>query len=88
MTWVATKVELPKTGQNKFHKAMEKIKDEVGETSEHRKNSFGKIFEKGSWGSKSKSGPGSLLSSTVRMREILGKVVERIKIHLKKEKIR
>ena len=58
------------------------------ESSEHRKASFGKIFAKGAWGSKSKSGPGSLLSATIRIRKMLDQVVDKLKIHLNKEVIR
>lgn len=58
------------------------------ESSEHRKASFGKIFAEGAWGSKSKSGPGSLLSATIRIRKMLDQVVDKLKIHLNKEVIR
>ena len=58
------------------------------ESSVHRKDSFGKIYSKNSWGSETKSGPGSLMSSTVRIRQILDLVVEKLKIHLNKDTIR
>ena len=70
----------------KVAKAGAELKE--SESSEHRKASFGKIFAKGEWGSKSKSGPGSLLSATIRIREMLGQVVDKLKIHLNKEVIR
>ena len=58
------------------------------EDAEHRKQSFKKIFDKNLWGSKSKSGPGSLLTSTVNIRNILDKVIDKVKTHLNKEQIR
>jgi hypothetical protein len=58
------------------------------ESSVHRKHSFGKIYAKNVWGKKTKSGPGSLLSSTVRIRQILDLVLEKLKIHLNKATIR
>ena len=58
------------------------------ETSQHRKESFERIFDTGEWGSQSKSGPGSLLSATIRIRKMLNLVVDKLKIHLNKEEIR
>ena len=63
-------------------------KSPASESSVHRKHSFGKIYAKNAWGKKTRSGPGSLLSSTVRIRQILDLVVEKLKIHLHKATIR
>lgn len=75
--------KLPKSvGKVKFDN-----KSPESESSVHRKHSFVKIYAKNAWGKKTKSGPGSLLSSTVRIRKILDLVVEKLKIHLKKATI-
>eukprot|EP00092_Neocalanus_flemingeri_P008003 GFUD01008635.1.p1 GENE.GFUD01008635.1~~GFUD01008635.1.p1 ORF type:complete len:329 (+),score=89.43 GFUD01008635.1:265-1251(+) len=58
------------------------------ESSGHRKDSFVEIYAKNAWGKESKSGPGSLLPSTIRIRNILDLLVEKLKTHLNKDKIR
>ena len=58
-----------------------------GENDQHRKQSFERIYDNNGWG-RSKSGPGSFLNSTINMRLALGNVVDRIKVHLQKNKIR
>ena len=62
--------------------------DSGGENSKHRKKSFEEIWEHNSWGREAKSGPGSLLKNTVRMRKTLGIVVEKLKIALGKNSIK
>ena len=65
--------------------------DKVAQDAEdgsHRKESFQKIFDNNVWGSESKSGPGSLLSATVNIRNTLHSVIDKVKLHLNKEKIR
>ena len=57
------------------------------EEKEQRKKSFEKIFDTNAWG-KSKSGPGSLISATDRIRKVLNSVIDELKHHLKKDKIR
>ena len=57
------------------------------EDNEHRKESFKKIFKTNAWG-KSKSGPGSFLSATKRIRAILDSVIEQLKTYLNKDKLR
>ena len=60
----------------------------VGEDNDHRKKSFEQIFDTNAWGMGSKSGPGSYLNVTSNMRKSLAKVVDSIKLHLGKKKIR
>ena len=57
------------------------------EEKEQRKKSFEKIFDTNAWG-KSKSGPGSLISATDRIRKALNSVIDKLKQHLKRDKIR
>ena len=88
LSWKPVRIEMPK---GEYHMKQEESNDDNNtdeETSEHRRKSFAKIYEEGEWGSQSKSGPGSLLEATVRMREILGEVVDKIKDHLSSQKIR
>jgi len=87
LSWKPVRIEMPK---GEYHIKQEESNDDNNtdeETSEHRRNSFAKIYEEGEWGSQSKSGPGSLLEATVRMRKILGEVVDKIKDHLSAQKI-
>ena len=50
------------------------------EDGSHRKESFQKIFDNNVWGSESKSGPGSLLSATVNIRNALNSVIRLMEI--------
>ena len=57
--------------------------DKVAQDAEdgsHRKESFQKIFDNNVWGSESKSGPGSLLSATVNIRNALNSVIRLMEI--------
>ena len=73
------KFKLPRTENN--------VSFGNGENDQHRKQSFERIYDTNGWG-RSKSGPGSFLNSTINMRLALGNVVDRIKVHLQKNKIR
>ena len=53
------------------------------EDDEHRIKSFEKIFDTNAWG-QSKSGPGSLIPVTGRIRNVLKSVIEETKKYLKK----
>ena len=66
----------------------ELVSEEGGEDSEHRKKSFAEIWDQNVWGSSSKSGPGSLLRNTGRIREALGFVIDHLKIALNKTSIK
>ena len=57
------------------------------EDDKHRIKSFEKIFDTNAWG-ESKSGPGSLIPATGRIRNVLDSVIEETKKYLKKDKIR
>ena len=57
------------------------------EDDAHRVKSFEKIFETNAWG-QSKSGPGSLIPATGRIRNVLDSVIEETKKYLNKDKIR
>ena len=57
------------------------------EDDQHRIKSFEKIFDTNAWG-QSKSGPGSLIPATGRIRNVLDSVIEETKKYLKKDKIR
>ena len=57
------------------------------EDDAHRVKSFEKIFETNAWG-QSKSGPGSLIPETGRIRNVLDSVIEETKKYLNKDKIR
>ena len=57
------------------------------EEKEYRRNRFNRIFNQNEWG-ESKSGHGSLQSSTKRIKAVLGSVIDEIKKHLKKDQIR
>ena len=57
------------------------------EDDKHRIKSFEKIFDTNAWG-QSKSGPGSLIPATGRIRNVLDSVIEETKKYLKKDKIR
>ena len=59
-----------------------------GEEDEHRKKSFAQIWEQNAWGSESKSGPGSILKNTGTIREILGIVIDQLKMALNKTSIK
>jgi len=86
ISWTPVTIEMPKEKSKKPLKEINAENDSE-ETSEHRRKSFAKIYADGEWGSESKSGPGSLLGATVRMREILGVVVDKIKDHLNVQNI-
>ena len=58
------------------------------EDDKHRIKSFEKIFDTNAWGQESKSGPGSLIPATGRIRNVLDSVIEETKKYLKKDKIR
>ena len=57
------------------------------EDDKHRIKSFEKIFDTNAWG-ESKSGPGSLIPATERIRNVLDSVIKETKKYLKKDKIR
>ena len=63
----------------------EKARNE--EDDAHRVKSFEKIFDTNAWG-QSKSGPGSLIPATGRIRNVLDSVIEETKKYLNKDKIR
>jgi len=86
-SWTPIKIDIPKEEQRKKEHGSQDAKEADGETSEHRRKSFAKIYAEDEWGTVAKSGPGSLLSETVNMREILGAGVDKIKEHLGVEKI-
>ena len=57
------------------------------EDDAHRVKSFEKIFDTNAWG-QSKSGPGSLIPATGRIRNVLDSVIEETKKYLNKDKIK
>lgn len=66
------------------------IKKKTNKTSEsrkHRKDSFAWIWDKLVWGTVSRSGSGSLLTSTASVRNILSVLVDKIKSDLGKDKV-
>ena len=66
------------------------FEDEDGdvETDIHRQESFDRIYETNEWGNESKSGPGSFLNATIQMRKAFGSVIDHLKSHLHKKRIR
>jgi len=64
-----------------------KVEKGVTESDLHRKESFQKIWSGNAWGKESKSGPGSLLKNTNSMRRVLDRVVNKVKMTLKKESL-
>ena len=82
-----SKVGLPDHNRNN-NKTERKLDLVTGEEDEHRKKSFAQIWEQNSWGSESKSGPGSILKNTGRIREILGIVIDQLKKALNKTSIK
>jgi len=58
-----------------------------GEDNTNRKLSFNIIFDTNAWGKETKSGPGSQISTTHNIRNILSSVIEKIKSVLGKDKI-
>ena len=71
----------PERRENKFE-------DEDEESDIHRQQSFDRIYDTNEWGEESKSGPGSFLNATIQMREALGNVLDHLKSHLHKNRIR
>jgi len=59
----------------------------VTESPQNRKESFAKIWSDNVWGKQSKSGPGSLLSTTVNIRKVLKSVIAKIKAVLHKKSV-
>jgi len=59
-----------------------------GEDNVKRKLSFQMIFDTNAWGRETKSGPGSQISSTHNIRNILNSVVEKIKTVLERDEIK
>ena len=57
------------------------------ESSEHRKESFAKVYENDEWGNERKSGPGSLLENSWTVIRVLNVLVEKIKKDLGKDRI-
>jgi len=82
--WTPVRIEMPEPRD--FIQKQETV-EEIEETAEHRKESFVKVYAEGQWGSDVKSGPGSLMSQSVRMREILGIVVDKLKEQMKVQQI-
>ena len=81
-----------KTSSHKYVLPINAKKSESADSSsneegDHRMKSFKKIFDTNAWG-QSKSGPGSLISATERIRAVLNAVIEETKKYLKKDKIR
>jgi len=64
-----------------------KVEKGVTESDLHRKESFQKIWSANAWGKETKSGPGSLLKNTNSMRRVLDRVVNKVKMTLKKESL-
>ena len=62
--------------------------DEETESSQHRQESFVRVFQNNAWGLEAKSGPGSLLINSRRVISILNILVEKIKKQTGKEKVR
>ena len=58
------------------------------ESSDHRKESFAKVYDNDEWGKERKSGPGSLLENSWTVIKVLDILVEKIKKDLGKKKIR
>ena len=85
INWTPVRIEMPVP-----HDVIqqEETMEEIEETAEHRKESFAKVYAESQWGSVVKSGPGSLMSQSVRMREILGIVVDKLKEQMKVHQIR
>jgi len=59
----------------------------VTETDVHRRERFQEIWDENTWGTGSKSGPGSLLENTANIRKVLTSVTDWIKVVLKKDSI-
>jgi len=59
----------------------------VTETDMHRRERFQQIWDENTWGTGSKSGPGSLLENTANIRKVLTSVTDWIKLVLKKDSI-
>eukprot|EP00092_Neocalanus_flemingeri_P055498 GFUD01065616.1.p1 GENE.GFUD01065616.1~~GFUD01065616.1.p1 ORF type:complete len:293 (-),score=77.32 GFUD01065616.1:35-913(-) len=57
------------------------------ESSEHRKESFAKVYENNEWGMEAKSGPGSLLINAWRVIDVLNILIEKIKKKTGKDQI-
>ena len=57
------------------------------ESSEHRQESFVRVYDNNEWG-ETKSGPGSLLESAWRVISILNILIEKIKQQTGKDKVR
>ena len=58
------------------------------ESGKHRSESFKKIFDQNLWGNETKSGPGSGISATINIRNILDIVINKLKTLLNKKIIR
>jgi len=70
------------------HQEVQRLRPSQGaENGKHRRESFKEIFDHNLWGRETKSGPGSSLSATNNIRAALGAVIDRIKLHLNKNKI-
>ena len=67
----------------------EKVETDLeSESSEHRKESFAKVYKNDEWGNERKSGPGSLLENSWIVIRVLNILVEFIKKDLGKDRIR
>jgi len=85
ITWTPLPTQYSaKQGANKLSSKIEKG---VTESDLHRKESFEKIWSANAWGKETKSGPGSLLKNTNSMRRVLDRVVNKVKMTLKKESV-
>ena len=65
-------------------KKSESPESSSNEEGDHRMKSFKKIFDTNAWG-QSKSGPGSLISATERIRAVLNAVIGETKKYLKQD---
>lgn len=84
VTWAALTKPKSETRPVNLESAPQKT---ASESDLHRKESFAKIWDGNSWGKEAKSGPGSLLENTLKMRKVLGLMIERIKKALNKDSV-
>lgn len=85
VTW--TPLPTQYSEKQEARKASRKVEKGVTESDLHRKESFQEIWSANAWGKETKSGPGSLLKNTNNMRRVLDRVVNKVKLALKKESL-